>query len=891
MNNSVTSLSPSELVDYNRHSQNITRLATLFNDSDKAKKYLRDQGIEAETLTQEEIIRQILKKNLLNTELPQGYLSVSEELAAKQLSKRAVDASQMDLPEFKQSKLSSQISFMDDVKSGRGLVNLSDSLSDVNFGKTFGFIAKHSIGFGLAAFTGGASIALVSNPLISYSIYCLVKSSVFKALEFSGVLTSLKKAFSSFLTKISKAVGFDKLSEKHPSLSKGAKLIAVGVAVTAAIIALDSHASPEGLLSNEPASRSSLQALGAFEEGVEQSLNDPVKDQLEAIKHLAGFSEDLSVTEKVLASESVDRFTDILPDMDDQSSVASKPKEFDIPKYLTGDFSGSEKSYDMTEVLDSIGEETYAGQILSSVDGDVPLAPDVSDNLDIAQLTKQLELIMQLAHYSDDPDIALAVFELEEKLNLLKELSGESDVPDLTGKSFASESVDRFTDILPDMNDQESVVNKPEEFDIPKYLNRDFSGLGNSYDTTEVLDSIGKESNVGQVFELESVDRFTDILPDMNNQVSQGDNLKEIGVYGEVAVEASQSGSVQLEIKSGSSIWKTYATYLEDTGVVFENEAQKNEVMVNVIQEIARMNPDLSSVHKIEAGRVLNFPSIETLDQALSLAESIDVTIDNNVLASHEHYEGATESSKSIINENSYEVTSTQEVVNLNNPQLSGESFGVKVDWKIIDNEGYTGYTGDSGGFLMFEDSPQEKIRTVAESISNKLHNSDDYSLIEKEFVTKQIEAEILNQNTLSITDKGLLRVPTNFDDMLFAEIASGVNDQYIGEYVAENAKTYTESDYQMDSKGVVHMTSEKSIEQVSATIALEMSKREDMTADQIGKLYGEIVESIKSENGIRGNDVPLDKFKIPNELQVEIKNERLLKCTDLYTPHERIKF
>ncbi|MEH0791641.1 hypothetical protein KW882_05165 [Vibrio parahaemolyticus] len=784
MSTIANSLSAAEQIEYIRHSEHISRMATLFSNTEKAKKYLLDKGIEAEKLSQEEIARQALQKDLFNSELPTGYLSTSEELAAKQLSKRAVDASFMDIPDFKESKLSSQISFRDDIGSGRSSVELADSFKDFNFGKTLGFIARQSLGYGLATMTGGMSVALVSNPIVSYAIYSAVKASIFKVLEFSGVLTSLKNAFAGFLKNVSKVLGFDKLSEKHPTLGKGAKLLAIGTAVTAAVIALSSDANAEITSSSAPTTNKSLQALKAFEEGIEQSVSAPVKDLPEAAKHLAESAEapksfvqiiQNEVTEKMSSGVSVvfGDAPEVSGDSLGQNGVLSQPDlgskgvevEPEIPAHLTGNFSSDAKDYSLSSRLDSIRESTQAGKIFDK------LGQEGYDNS----------------------------FKVPFRVEAEQLVGGDQDLGQQTVEASVAES-----EVAP--------------FDI------------------------------------------------------------------------SKTESVQIEIKSGSSVWKTYENYLDSSGINFENEAQKNKAMVHIMQEIARINPDLESVHQIQAGQVLSFPKVETLEQALSATQTIDVTAENNVLSNHAPSEGMIEAAKSksapvidIVGTHASEVDTQQ--------QVAGKAFGGKVDWVVIDKEGFTGLTGDSGSFLMFEDSPQEKIRTVAENISNKLYDSEDYSLIEKEYVTGKIEAEILSQNSLAVTDKGFLKVPTNFNDVHFAEMASGVNDHYIGEYVTEHAKTYTESNYQMDNKGVVHMTSDKSIEQVSATIALEMSKRDDMTADQIGKLYGEIVESIKLENGVQGNDVPLDKFKIPNELQTEIKNERLLKCTDVYSPHERPKF
>lgn len=778
MSTIANSLSAAEQIEYIRHSENISRMATLFNNTDKAKKYFLDKGIEAEKLSQEEIMRQVLKRDLFNSELPTGYLSIAEELAAKQLSKKAVDASLMDIPDFKESRLSSQMSLRDDIKSGRSSVDLADSLKDINFGKTLGFMARQSLGYGLATMTGGMSVALVSNPIVSYAIYSAVKASIFKALEYSGILTSLKNAFSGFLKNVSKVLGFDKLSEKHPALAKGAKLLAIGTAVTAAVIAISSDANAETTFNSAPIANNSLQALKAFEEGVEQSISAPVKDLPEAVRYLAESAEAPKSFIQILQSEFTEKMSSgapVLlggePDSLGQNRVLSQTElgskgvgvEPDIPAYLTGNFSSDAKDYSLSSRLDSIRESTQFGQIFDK------LEQGGQDNSFKAPFKAEAEQLV----------------------------GGDQDLGQQTVEASVAES-----EVAP--------------FDI------------------------------------------------------------------------SKTESVQIEIKSGSSVWKTYENYLDSSGINFENEAQKNKAMVHIMQEIARINPDLESVHQIQAGQVLSFPKVETLEQALSATQTIDVTAENNVLSNHAPSEGMIEAAKSKSAPVSDIVRAHASVTQ---QQVAGKAFGGKVDWAVIDKEGFTGLTGDSGSFLMFEDSPQEKIRTVAENISNKLYDSGDYSLIEKEYVTGKIEAEILSQNSLAVTDKGFLKVPTNFNDVHFAEMASGVNDHYIGEYVTEHAKTYTESNYQMDSKGVVHMTSDKSIEQVSATIALEMSKRDDMTADQIGKLYGEIVESIKLENGVQGNDVPLDKFKVPNELQVEIKNQRLLKCTDVYSPHERPKF
>lgn len=781
----ANSLSEAEINEYSRHSENIIRMATLLNNTDTAKKYFFDKGIDAEKLNQEEIIRQVLSKDLLNQDLPDGYLSTSEELAAKQLSKRAVDSSFLEVPDFKPTRLSNEMSFKDDIDSGRSSVELTEAFKDVNFGKTLGFVARQSLGYGLATMTGGMSVALVSNPIVSYAIFSAVKFSVFKALEFSGVLTSLRKAFSGFLSKVTETLGFDKFSDKNPVLANGAKLLAIGTAVTAAVIAFSSDANAEVSLKSPNVENKSLQALNAFEIGIEKSEYDPVTNLSGAAKHLAEAADAPKNLVQVLQSEVTEKLSDSLEvnthevvgngiqdGVSGQTGVeATKINDGSngkIPNHLTGNFSNDLNDYSLSSRLDSIRENTQVGQTFAKLD--------------------------------QEP--------ISNTINITVPFKADSEV----------------------------------------------------------------------------------ILSEME----QGENTSQVSnlTNGVAPFDISTTESIQMEIKSGSSVWRTYENYLEGTGIQFENDAQKNKVMVHIMQEIARINPDIESIHKVQAGQALTFPKVETLEQALSATQTIEVTGETNVLANHAPSEGMISEGKSKSVQVNDFVNSHVSDASIQQVQaVESTIFRGEVEWAFVDRDGYAGLTGDSGKSLLFEDSPQEMIRTMAETIADKLYNSDDYNLVEKDFVTRKIEAEILNQNSLLETDKGFIKVPTNLNEMHFAEIASGVNEQYIGEYVIENAQTYTESNYQMDSKGEVHMATDKSIEQVSATIALEMSKREGMTTEQIGKLYGEIVESIKLENGVHKNDAPLDKFRVPQDLQSEIKNERLLKYTNVYKPHELPKF
>lgn len=134
------------------------------------------------------------------------------------------------------------------------------------------------------------------------------------------------------------------------------------------------------------------------------------------------------------------------------------------------------------------------------------------------------------------------------------------------------------------------------------------------------------------------------------------------------------------------------------------------------------------------------------------------------------------------------------------------------------------------------------------------------------------------------MSNEGVLNAPATFTELDMARFASSVDDKYVGEWVLEHGKTYTEANFYMDNQGVVRNA--KSIEQVAASIAQELHDRGDvdMTHQEVAQAYKNILESIKVENGVTGNEVEVDKIKIPEAMQSDLKNERILQVRE---PHQ----
>lgn len=764
--------------------ENYTRLAALLKNTKAATKYMADKGIDlTKNFTQSDYLGEILDKQILTTKVPSGYLTTSEELAAKQAAQRSVEQLEPQPPVFKQNKLMEELDFNGNKQKGATALNFSNEFADVEWGKTMAFVGKHSIGVGLAAVSAGG-IGLVASVAASYAISVVTKKVVFAILEQLGVMNAIREALTGLLKKLSNALGFEKIKEKAPMLGKAALCVAAAVAVTVALTTDVNAADLVSIDSPKQLSDTYHYALGGI-----QSDFVPPPAMAEAV-------------EKALEETSI--------------SLANAPDEISQ-------------------------QQIFAKAVMEA--NDVP-APQITSFSDALAQNQGFEGMMK-------------------------------NIGDRTFKDY------------------ESLANAFGEAEST--LSDDFSLLRESAEATQppVKSSIPQPVGANTVL---SNDGLKQMAAEAQAQVAGASQVhQEMVTTAKATTEFSVESLNPVELPVEHSVWRTYENYIESQGIEFATESEANQAYVDFMQEIARLNPELESIHNVQAGQVLKFPEIKTIETARAVMDDIEVTAENNVLSKHAPTEGmlAAEKARTASEATPTALTSTDAAaVKSNTADVRSDGFiptanhagsvlTQKMSFSEMDTELYEAVTGESIGFI-FKDDVNDKAKVLAEHLVSKVDQSN-FSQIEKDFAKSVLEESITKNTTVAMANEGKVFAPVSFSELDMARFASAVDNEFVGQWVLENGRTYTEANFYMDSKGIVRNAT--SIEQVAASIAQELHDRGDidMTNSQVAEAYNNILESIKKENGITGVEVKLDEIKIPEDMQSDLKDERIVQVREKY--------
>lgn len=234
------------VTQFNNSITNALLAKKVFENEQAAIKFAEQKGYDARNRTSEELLKFYVDEvfgKLNNSELVNDLRLVLPKKDYLEAASNSLKISKSTPPELSElSKAIGTATAKKDYHIAQKVGEVAGGAKSLLFGKTGGFIATHMVGIAAASMTGGMSIALTANPIVSYAIYNAVKSTAFAVLEETGILGAVRHAFSSFLQKVSKALGFDKFFEKHPKMATAAKCVALGVAAAATIAATSSLA-------------------------------------------------------------------------------------------------------------------------------------------------------------------------------------------------------------------------------------------------------------------------------------------------------------------------------------------------------------------------------------------------------------------------------------------------------------------------------------------------------------------------------------------------------------------------------------------------------------------------------------------------------------------------
>jgi len=80
-------------------------------------------------------------------------------------------------------------------------------------------------------------------------------------------------------------------------------------------------------------------------------------------------------------------------------------------------------------------------------------------------------------------------------------------------------------------------------------------------------------------------------------------------------------------------LWGVLDDQLENSGIRFETEQEKNAAIVELINAVAEQNPSIENIHDIKAGQAINLPTLDSMDMVEAVTENVD--LEHNVLAEH----------------------------------------------------------------------------------------------------------------------------------------------------------------------------------------------------------------------------------------------------------------
>ncbi|MCY9861473.1 hypothetical protein OTK49_02950 [Vibrio coralliirubri] len=736
--------------------------------------------------SQDEYLEQILNKQILSSELPRGYLSQSDELAARQAAKRLQDQSAPYPPAFKQNKFMEEMNFSREMEKGSTNLKFSEATSGVNWGKTMAFVGKHSLGVGLATMVAGGGIGLVASVAATYAVSTVTKKAVFLFLEQIGVMGVIREALTGLLKKLANFIKFDKIKEISPTLGKAALCVAAAAVLTVAL------------------------------------------------------------TTGAEASDLIDLGSTTIADAPTQvSNVYSASIGSDLPSLPP--------SPELTEAIN---------KALASVPTDLEGSPDA--------ITQQKALVETVLNSTGAPE--------SEVKNFTTTLSNNQGFAGLMERSGG--------EIFKDFENVSSMLETQE-------VKGEFSLFTDAPDAD--LESAPEPTTQPEVAPAESAP--AEAAP---AEAAPAESAPAPEATPEFQVESLNPVELPVE----HSVWRTYETYIESQGIEFASDAEANDAYVHYMQEIARLNPEIESIHNVDKGQILKFPEITNLQTAQAAVDDIEFTAKDNVLSTHTPTEGMVASEKARIaaelkasNPTAPEVTvaapeapkaetATTASAKMDQAEsapaqaaITGSELTKEMKFTAMSTELYEARTGQSVGFI-FEDDVNDKAEIFAEHLVSKIDQSN-YSQIEKDFAKAALADSISNNTSVAMANEGILNAPSSFTDLDMARFASSVDDEYVGKWVLEHGKTYNEANFYMDNQGIVRNA--KSIEQVAASIAQELHDKGDvdMTHKEVAEAYSNILDSIKAENGVTGNDVEVEKIKIPTDMQSDLKSERIVQVRE----------
>ena len=340
-------------------------------------------------------------------------------------------------------------------------------------------------------------------------------------------------------------------------------------------------------------------------------------------------------------------------------------------------------------------------------------------------------------------------------------------------------------------------------------------------------------------------------------------------------VSLSDIKVVEMTVKQGDSAWTMMEDHLTANNIdLGEN---KNKAIVHMMQEVARLNPDIESIHCLQIGQIINLPDIEHVSQANLIISEIEVSASNNVLDSHEY----TDKMKLSVAEARVEADALNlkmaaspskvidEILPVTEEFYSASPELSSVEYTVMCDEDYERYTGKTTGFI-FDASPQNKIENISRIIANDMSASIGATDIETKFVEDELNKMIMKNNPLNVTSSGNILIPVGLNELDFIKIVNGINDEYIGEYIMGSDSVKAGSSFSVNNDGIVSANSK---DEIAMSMAKDLQSRMGitMTNEEVAAIYRVALSNIEESN-ISG------EFKLSDALVVDVMNGNALK-------------
>ncbi len=402
--------------------------------------------------------------------------------------------------------------------------------------------------------------------------------------------------------------------------------------------------------------------------------------------------------------------------------------------------------------------------------------------------------------------------------------------------------IDSFSDMNSHLNDYSKTLG--------------FSDQGNIFD---VSNSGGAPSVDGQsISDIAPVDHSDALSRNVPQDVNVGVNssyqpdplsLSERNIPQDVNTSSVEHPAISTELKTAeleitkASLDQSIRAHLLSTGIDFDGNLES--VVAHVRQEIATLNPELESVHKVTGGQVLIMPEIANAADVDSLLERVSITHANDVSQLHEQYSkldgGVTSQIADLANAEQGLASRSVDAIDVSMQPVEISYSAVNPDQvKAVISERWPMAPAEFD-FELPDNAKAMAFHLLAQSQAELFY--DPATL---EALASELSNNIYENTSPELAESGGLNVPTDMDQYIREVAGHNLDPNVIGGYVIETAVEPDHSPLIADANGYITSSSEVTLYEAAATLAKSYAESAGYTGTETGELYQTLLKDLK---------------------------------------------